>query len=411
MEILSNKYSLQYDGRPPDKDEVLQPSSLAAYHWPDTDPTEVNQPTRLKTKTDEKDILCASTNVYIDWEMFEKNHRNQGLPEKIFQLLTNSKFQFNTRSKILEEKIWLERIAETVAAGKPICITYPLFCKIGNWAKQMTNVGPNAGEEATILFFRHIDNLVRKLYEPGIKFVIATDAQLYNSAFQNAEVEVTTYMNECRQLIKDRNANTIIDFLNYVDLLAEFPSDYLRAHAHYQKIMRTAPEKILNGIAAKTLFDSVKASINTRKLMMGYIDQKQIFSSQPYEGNKYFKIIDQMTQAAFEEVISIRMACSELNIFEKLFPNNIRVTCHKGLKNGKAVIGLRPYPEYYGSSKLLPYHGVPILTNSKHGLKLDVHPEVMLRGRMDLVRVIDERGHTYYYDGTSLPNNATNISN
>lgn len=379
-------------------DEVLQPSSLAGFIWPMTDPLIVDQPVREKSIIDSETIRIAATNVNIDWDMFEKNHRNQSLPQKVFELITNPKFQFNTRTKILQEKRWLERITLSVSKCEPITIVYPLFCKIGNWAKQMTNIGPNAGDEATLLFFGHLNALVKKIYPPGLKFIIVTDAQLYNSAFQNTEVEVATYINECRQMIINTNSNSFISFINYVDLLSEFSTDYLTLHNSYHKKLRSDSENILKGIHVKTLFDSVKASINTRQFNMDYYDHKDIFSKTPNINNMHYKIIDEMARVSFEEVLCIRLACGDLNIFDSIFPNNIRVTCHKGLKNGIAVIGLRPYPEYYGSSKLLPYHGVPIITNSKNKLKLDILPEIMLRGRLDLTRVVNEKGQTYYYD-------------
>ena len=400
MEISFSDSFFQLGNDTLTKDEVLQPSSLSGYHWPDTDPTKVDQPTRLKSESDFKKVKVASTNVDIDWTMFEKNTRNMSLPEKIFQLLTNAKFQFNTRTAILQENLWLQRITDAVLRNEPITVAYPLLCKIGNWAKQMNNIGPNAGEESTILFFGRINTLVKSIYKPGIVFYIVCDAQLYNSAFQNPEVEVNSYITQCRQLIQLMQAECYVKFHNYVELLEPYSKEYLNAHMHYQKVLSNKPESIFNSINVKTLFDSVKASFNTRKFRIAYDDLREIFSNSQNKSNKLYTTIERMAMIAFEEVICIRMACSEMNILERIWPHHIRVTCHKGLKNGRAIIGLRPYPEYYGSSKLLSYHGIPVITNSKRGLKLDIQPEVMLRGRLDLVRVIDTNGQTYYYDGT-----------
>lgn len=44
-------------------DEVLQPSSLVGYLWPDTNPLLVEQKTRLRTLGDSQNVMVASTNI------------------------------------------------------------------------------------------------------------------------------------------------------------------------------------------------------------------------------------------------------------------------------------------------------------------------------------------------------------
>lgn len=383
-----------------ERDEVLQPSSLRSFHWPEKNPEEVNQPVRCRTHADRQMVQEAATAVAFDLDRFLRNTRHLDVAGQVHFLLTSERFQFNQVGAVRSERLWQTRIRAMVDAGIAIRLVYPLFCKIGNWAKQMSSIGPNAGEDATIFFFSHINTLVKLIYPPGIAIAAVTDAQLYNSAFQNPEVEVATYLAVLKQRVAELNAEGCVTLYNYVDLLANDARRYREAHHHHQHLMHDRPADALAGVNVETLFQSVKASINTRKYTIPYSDAREIFSADENPDNRYYGIVDQMTTRAFEEVVAIRMACSELNSFEQIWPGHVRATCHKGTKNGLAVIGLRPYPEYYGSSKLLPYHGVPIITHNKSRLRLDIEPEVMLRDRQDLVRVVDQNAETYFYDGT-----------
>ena len=113
--------------------------------------------------------------------------------------------------------------------------------------------------------------------------------------------------------------------------------------------------------------------------------------------------IDQMAMFALQEQLAIKMACDHLNVPRLVWRNHLRASCHRGLKSGVAVIGLRCYPEYYGFSKLLPYHGMPLIETDKKGVpRLVVEPEVSLRGRDDLVRITDESGDPVLYLANDL---------
>ena len=379
-----------------DRDTVLQPSSLRAYEWPAETPLAVAQPARFREASDDRLVREAARTVQFDFDVFMENTKHHTLPERIHFLLTHRAFQFNKVTEVRAEPTWLTRITDAVDAGLPIRIVYPLFCKIGNWAKQMTNVGPTAGDLCSIDFFAYINELVQRLYEPGLHFAIATDAQLYNSALWNPEVEVRYYIATLQNWIAQRGYDSFITLFNYVDLLAGEACEFRLLHHTYQKQICLDREKALGGINAKTLFESVKASINTRKFDMEYDDMREIFSKSRNIENRHYRTIEQMSTIAFEELVCIRFACTELNVFERAWPDHVRVTCHKGKKYGLAVIGLRTYPEYYGRSKLLPYHGVPLITIEDR-VRMTIEPEVMLRGRSDLSRIHTREGDTFFY--------------
>lgn len=392
-------------------DTVLQPSSLKGYRWPSSNPTETHQRVRKQTVEDVHLVRQCAATPEINWKAFHKETRDLTTAGKVHHLLTHRKFQFNTVGLVRQEPRWQENITKAVTDGQPILVTYPLMCKVGNWAKQMTNIGPHAGEDCTLFFFAHLNSLVGQIYEPGLRFKILADARLYNSAFKISEVEVSRYLSALRKQVKAFGIDHIIEIVDYADVLeAHACDDYLERYFDYQNRMVAGDESVLSGINVPSLLDSVEASINTRPLGMSYGEHLSIFSSQGVrsgDSSPLAKEVSQMATTAFREVVAIRKACGDVDICNRAWPDAVRVTCHKGAKNGTWHPGLRVYPEYYGSSKLLPYHGVALVRTDRQGRpKLEIHPEVLLRGCSDFVRVTQAGGcveEVYFYDAIHLP--------
>src|SRR5882724_11851953 len=69
------------------------------------------------------------------------------------------------------------------------------------------------------------------------------------------------------------------------------------------------------------------------------------------------------------------------------FPDATRVTCHIH-RGERLTLGLRSYTDFQRTSKLLPYHGVPLVSRDGSRLRLAVYAEVQLRSRCDLVRIV-----------------------
>src|SRR5207302_11078785 len=143
---------------------------------------------------------------------------------------------------------------------------------------------------------------------------------------------------------------------------------------------------------------SMRASLNSRRLGLEYSDLLEIFGPRQVRFRAIRREIDELAAFALREQLAIKLACDELNASERVWPGHIRASCHRGKKNGRAVLGLRCYPEYYRSSRLLPYHGMPLIQPEDHGKpRLTILPEISLRGREDLTRVVNEIGEPVLY--------------
>ena len=378
--------------------EVLQPSGLHRFSWPANDPQAIHQQTRRLGVEDHFLIREAGQAFHFNKDSFAEQTARYDTAAKLHHLLTCRAINFNGVHRVRGERIWLDRIRAAVERSEPVQLAYPLMCKMPNPAKQMTSFGITAGEEATVRFFQRIGELAKELYEPGIKINVVSDAVLYNVALQNPPPTAINFIEELRDLVLRLDETDTVVVHDYVELLVPYARQYQRAYEWFYKRLGQEDRSLITTAKHSSLAASVKASLNTSRLGLGYQDQKEIFGPEQRPANAHYKMVEQMAEFGLREQIAIKMACDRLNVFEHIWPRHVRVSCHRGIKHGHAVIGLRPYPTYYSSSKLLPYHGVALIKKDLRGVaKLVVRPEFLLRGNPDLLRVENALGETYLY--------------
>ncbi|MEM9108485.1 MAG: HAD-IA family hydrolase [Planctomycetota bacterium] len=394
----------QDEGLSSNQVEILQVSSLEDFPWPDSDPHSTLQPTRNICSEDIVIMRECAQASSLDISQFRKNARKQNwnIPKQILAILSHQKFQMNPAKAVREEPAWNRSVTLAISQNRPIELVYPQFCVIPNAPKRYTNIGPSAGEDCTIEFIKHVNDHVKQIYAPGIIMHALADASLYASAFQTHQTEVDTYFSELAGRIKELGASDIIQLHDYSDLLRQRcnPEYQILYYKIGQSVWAGPIESLLPNTDIPTLRRSVRCSINTRRFQLSHKEHLSLFGplDQRDINHSLLSTIDQMTEIALREVITIRLACGEIDIASRLWPDAIRASCHKGQKNGRWPIGLKTYPEYYGSCKLLPYHGMPIInTNSKGKLKMTIEPEVKLRSRNDLVRVMSSSDEVYFY--------------
>jgi len=232
--------------------------------------------------------------------------------------------------------------------------------------------------------------------------------------FHTPQNEVYEYFDSLKNRIKELNAEDFFLLYDYVEILrATCHNEYIKLYYEYSnKVWFGEIDKLIPNTDTETLWRSVRCSVNTRRFQLWHKDHLGLFGPQKYreQRHKLRKILKYLTDFAFNEVVSIRLACTEIDIASRKWPNAIRATCHKGQKNERWPIGLKTYPEYYGSCKLLPYHGIPIVNRDRKGKpRLEIYPEVLLRGNNDLIRVtIDNTDEIYMYITEDVENEYNN---
>lgn len=381
--------------------EVLTDSYLSHYTWPERDPRELPLTTRVRNDQDRHTLALAATNFTLNWPDFIKSTRSLDPADQLHALLNKPAFQFNKKDEFRDEPFWRDRIGAKASAGEPVQIVYPLICKIGNGAKLLDAHGPTAGEDAILLFLDRLAALGRDIYPPGLEIHLLSDAVFYNTAFLNSAVETGYYLNAVRRRAVELGVAQNVKIHDFAALIEPFTPEFEASYRRHYAALRANPLDQIGADDYARLLASTRATINTRQLGLTYDDLRAVFGPNPDLTHPAYVEIDWRARQALTEQLALKRAIYELKLADRLFPGHVRATCHKGRKEGRAILGLRAYPEYYGRSKLLPYHGASLITPNGESFRLVVEPEIVLRGRADLVRVTDEDGRTWFYQGAA----------
>src|SRR5271165_6191878 len=106
--------------------EVLQPSALHDFEWPQTDPILSPQSARIWTEKDDNLVDAAVRNTNFRWESFLDDTCKLSVADQLWRLLTHRVFNFNGVTAVRGETYWADRVRAAVANSQPVDISYPL---------------------------------------------------------------------------------------------------------------------------------------------------------------------------------------------------------------------------------------------------------------------------------------------
>ena len=395
-----------------DGTEPINPSYLSeSKNWPEFTTTPGEQATRLADENDRELVRIASTqHDLLNRNFLKQTRANVGTAEGLISILCSGTLNFN--GAVVRDVI-APRIAAACAAGEPVRIVMPVFCKIGNRAKLMFNQRPSAAEEVSLRSLTHVARQLSQWYSPGVLFSLVTDARLYGSWLRNPAPTITAYNKSLRQLRDEISTNGEVELIEYDELLSEFSREFEQGiHAGMQRVVLNDPE-LYAALSTNEIYESVRASINTSTLGMTYKDLKECFGPQQNPDNPFLAVLAKQALESTASMLAGRHACRSLEprLFTRRFgPNYVRATIHRAVAT--PVLGLRIYPDYKRSSQQLPYHGVPLFyrdgdcrgSDSRNGdsrgrgrVKMLVAPETRFYGDPTLERVTHNDGETYFY--------------
>ena len=376
--------------------QPINPSYLTnPINWPA--PSGTPQVTRPATVQDRELVQACSQQINVFDRNFLKQVRaNTGtIAEKLTAILCSGTLNFNggrVRAAVGP------RIAAACAAGEPLRIVMPVFCKIGNTAKLMYSLRPTAAEAVSLGHLGHIARSLSTLYSPGVQLVMLTDARLYGPRLYNPVPTVAAYNKSLHEICSNVAPNGEVELIEYDELLGNQASEFERAYQRGIERVAAKDPAMFAELSREELYESVRASVNTSTFGMTYNDLFECFSHQRNPDNRFYKLLDDLTEESVKIKMAMRFACHELErrvLTEQFGPNYVRASIH--LSRSSPVFGLRIYPDYKRSSDQLPYHGVPLLYREGQRIKMLVAPETRFWQDGSLERVTHQNGETYFY--------------
>lgn len=376
--------------------QPMNPSYLTSpRNWPPISGTLA--PARMAEARDHERVrACARQVNLLDPNFLKQVKASFGSSaERLTAILSSGTLNFN-RSAV--RTAIGPRIAAACAAGEPVRIVMPAFCKIGNTAKLIYSLHPTAAEEVSLGHLAHVARSLSTLYAPEVRMVMLTDSRLYGARLRNPAPTIAAYNKALYQICADVAPEGEVTLIDYDDLLGEFASEYERAYQTGLERVLANDSEMFAELSRFELYESVRASLNTSTLGMTYNDLFECFSHRRNPANRFYNLLDEQTEKSITEKMAMRFACRELEqrvLTRQFGPNYVRSTIH--VSSASPILGLRIYPDYKRSSDQLPYHGVPVLYRAGERDKMLVAPETRFWCDANLERVTHRNGETYFY--------------
>ena len=381
--------------------ELLSDSQpVSDYDWPPDEP-DLSATSLGVLNTSFRDELLRECSFYREFsaEDFLKSYGNQTPLEQAIALLNHHAFQFNSKKRFRNSDAVQQSVKESLENGASLDVVIPIFCVIGNKLKRFDPTVVTFAEECTLLALQRIADIFQRVVGLELRFQIISDALFYIRPLGSDPVVASLYYKElCDYVDNHKLSNLTIYDMSLLpsNRLEEFEDAYLRS----VKLLREDPGHGLEEENHQSWLRSMASTITTRDIPATYKEIEQTFRNHDFS-TPFGQEVLSRTRRAFVDYRALKYALNELHWDETHFPGSIRATIHQ---KKEPVLGLRVYPEYKRSSRLLPYHGVAVI---KRGVDdnpvMEIVPEISVIGRERFKRFVLLTGSTdLYVDTTSI---------
>jgi hypothetical protein len=379
--------------------EIINRATLYCYpQLPLDDPRLWPQTARPFGSDDRRTLEECALPARINWTRFRTECANLPPEVQIASLLNHRALQFNSRRRFADSNHYIHRIKAACLSGSPIRVVIPIFCVIANPLKRFRHISITAGEMVTLRTLSNISGMIAEIYPPGLVFEVVSDAMFYATPFGVHLADAAIYLQQLRRTARALGGDRV-RLHDMSELLADHAPEFGKRYERW--LCRYTHNELCDGTSQSSLdvwLESMQACLNVSQYKHDYNWLRETFSSPAnrLDANP----LRVRARAALLKYRALKAAASDVGWEERVFPGALRATIHT---KSIPVLGLRLYPEYKFRSRLLPYHGVPLIQHSvKTGLRrMVIEPEMYLACRSELTRVVDNTGGTVFYDECS----------
>lgn len=353
----------------------------------DTDPRDI----KVETVCDDEFLMYIISTASRAPQINDCLDRNDNLCifDSIFNYLNSRHLQFNSRRAFEEYLPWQEVIKNRIYKKEKLHIIIPIFCNIGNPLKRFHETTLTAAEKVTLKFLNEISEKVRNNYAQCLCFDVVVDANFYSMPFMNSVVETNSYFRELKNYVESEKLSDNIRIIDMMDLLSNKSECFLESYNKWLHQLSLNKSNDYN----ENRVNSMLHCINIRHLTEDYQSIISCYSKNKTDFGAY------MWDTACKSLsiyISLKNAAADINWEDIIGEDFVRATIHT---KDIPVLGLRIYPEYKKSSRLLPYHGIAYFSRKTdaHPIRMQIIPEMEAVTLNNVVRIRNEDGITQAY--------------
>ncbi|CAB3775068.1 hypothetical protein LMG29542_08450 [Paraburkholderia humisilvae] len=370
--------------------EILSDSALNyGNSLPLKDPREIEIPSTIDCSS--LDSIIDQASIAPKIEDSQKNRSPDEVCNSILHYLNSRNLQFNSRSEFRSHTLWKSIVQRSISSGQKIGIIIPIFCNIGNPLKRFQETTVTAAEITTLKFLANVAREVQNLYPPGLCFKVVVDANFYSTPFMNSVIETNAYYKGLVSWVAKNGFCDEIDVIDMMDLLCPRSNNFTARFNHWMNILESTPKT--ENVEASKWGLSMVCSINLRHLSNDYSSIYSCYSNSHSELRK--EVLERSTKSLVV-YRSLKNAAADIYWEDLIDSNCIRATIHT---KSIPVLGLRVYPEYKKSSRLLPYHGISVFTRKSEStpFRMQVLTEMDAVNLPGVVRYRSSDGITQAY--------------
>lgn len=282
--------------------------------------------------------------------------------DKIFEIISAKRYRAGTMKQTqFEENRELFRplLQAQIEAGEPLQFVLPSFpYKFANPVK-VTGKSPDMAEVLCLSQLYEICLALGQVYEPGVRFIIISDGQLYQSMFGISVYEAINYREQVEQMIVNLGYDDHIDLVDMVDLISQHQSSFDQIKGKLRPVFDQWWEANPQNERRASLIKSSASNINSAGEITNDLVQlatKDItHATDEDEALTNFKkvrasVSERSQDAAFEFAL-VLYTLRELDLVARCYSEAVRATVH-------------PKPKQWGlhlvnqTTRVFPWQGV-----------------------------------------------------
>lgn len=221
---------------------------------------------------------------------------------------------------------------------------------------------PDLGELAFIKRLLDINETIKQIYPPGVKFTVLTEGKSYRELFGASDQEIALFEEVCMEFCRKLGAESIIGFVDFTDLLDD--------PQHYTAACKTEEEKLRDALSSGQMDEKVSQFIPVmmrslpRIQNVAYKDLLSVFSSKTALTDLsgcQLELLETLSNDAKDlaiKYIAIQKAKSDLKVIDSKYPDYIYVST-------TAKRNRFSFHPIHRRTRLYPHHGVPVFGPDK----------------------------------------------
>lgn len=315
------------------------------------------------------------------------------LEGKILHIITANRYRNGSLELINLSKHqgqFLAKIHKAIVAKQPIPLMLPAFpFKVANPLKSLRG-DADLAEVGTFTKFNEVHLQIKKLYEPGVRFVVFHDGHIYYRHFLHQKADADRYYGSLKRFVHEMGLDDIIDIRDVNEELKNI-SEFSTAFSEARKEMTNLWQKEgRNNEKVQHIIESAKNNVGLSAIPFEIL--YKVTHSPEWDLSidelKVKREINQRAEKCAFEYMVVQQALERCNFFDRRVPGGIRLTVHP--KEGQIGFYL-----VKRKTHLLPWMGVGVLKNNG-AISVHYESELLSNGKYYPVFIKGEKFPFYY---------------